>query len=215
MHYEKNIFIIYFNSCVSLLRGNYQTRENQKKLTIKDNNVKQLYKEEIQNAGINDIGKILEQYVSEINSIRKGGIFNDIVLRGFYRDNINVLVDNSKIFGVCPNRMDPPISKVSSVEIEKIEVQKGSFDVENQGSLAGTINIKTVEPSKDKKININLTVGSFSYFKGSTLISGGNDKASLLLVYEKSYSKPYKTGEGKKLQNINIQNLKMTINLMK
>ncbi|HIE59900.1 MAG TPA: TonB-dependent receptor [Hydrogenothermaceae bacterium] len=169
-----------------------------KKLTIKDNNIKQLYKEEIQNAGINDIGKILEQYVSEINSIRKGGIFNDIVLRGFYRDNINVLVDNSKIFGACPNRMDPPVSKVSSVEIEKIEVQKGSFDVENQGSLAGTINIKTVEPSKDKKININLTVGSFSYFKGSTLISGGNDKVSLLLVYEKSYSKPYKTGEGKK-----------------
>lgn len=169
-----------------------------KESTIKDDNTKQVYREEVQNAGISDIGKILEQYISEINSIRKGGTFSDIVLRGFYRDNINVLVDNSKIFGACPNRMDPPISKVSSVEIEKIEIQKGSFDVENQGSLAGTVNIKTVEPSNDEKININLTAGSFSYFKGSTLITGGNDKVSLLLAYEKSYSKPYKTGEGKK-----------------
>ena len=169
-----------------------------KESTIKDSNTKQVYREEIEDAGISDIGKILDQYISEINSIRKGGTFSDIVLRGFYRDNINVLVDDSKIFGACPNRMDPPISKVSSVEVEEIKIQKGSFDIENQGSLAGSVNIKTVEPSSREKININLTAGSFSYFKGSVLASGGNEKISALIAYEKSYSKPYKTGEGKR-----------------
>ena len=168
------------------------------KTTVKNDTVKQIYKEEIQNSGINDIGKILDRYISEINNIRKGGTFSDIILRGFYRDNINVLIDDSKIFGACPNRMDPPISKISSIEIDKIEIEKGSFDIENQGSLAGSVNIKTIKPSKKRKFKVNLTAGSFSYFKGATLLTGGNDKTSILIGYEKSLSKPYKTGEGKK-----------------
>ncbi len=164
----------------------------------KEKNYKEIYSEEINVEGISDIGKILDKYLTEINSIRKGGTFSDIVLRGFYRDNINVLVDDSKIFGACPNRMDPPISKVSSIEIEKVDIQKGSFDIENQGSLAGTVKVQTKEPSDKEKFNVNLTAGSFSYFKGSTLATGGNKKISFLIAYEKDYSKPYETGEGKK-----------------
>lgn len=82
------------------------------------------------------------QKLEGIWKIRKGGIANDPVLRGFYRDNINVLIDGVRIYGACPNRMDPPAFYVDFSEVKKIEVIKGPYDVRNQGSMAGLIEIK-------------------------------------------------------------------------
>jgi len=84
-----------------------------------------------------DLAEILSGYIPEINMVRASAIGNDIVLRGFKRDDINVLIDGAKIYGGCPNRMDPPAMHISIADIAKVEVAEGPFDVENFGSMGG------------------------------------------------------------------------------
>jgi hypothetical protein len=64
--------------------------------------------------------------------IRKAGIANDLVIRGFQQNNINVLVDGSRTYGACPSHMDPPAQHIDFAEVDRVEVSKGAFDVTNQ-----------------------------------------------------------------------------------
>ncbi len=57
--------------------------------------------------------------------------------------------------------MDPPTSHVLSNNIESIEVIEGSYDVENFGTLSGNVIVKTKQPSKEVKGEINLGAASF------------------------------------------------------
>jgi len=114
--------------------------------------------------------------IEGIWKIRKGGIANDIVLRAFQRENINVLFDGARIYQACPNRMDPPAFHVDFSEVKEIEIVKGPFDVRNYGSLGGTVNIKTVEPKKGFHGKLHLGGGSFRYFNPSLNLSYGRGK---------------------------------------
>ncbi|EDP73390.1 TonB-dependent receptor plug domain-containing protein, partial [Hydrogenivirga sp. 128-5-R1-1] len=160
---------------------------------------KNIYQEEIKLTRQIDLGEILSNLYPEINHIRKGFVANDINLRGFSRDNINVLVDGEKIYGACPNRMDSPIFHVSTPQVEKVVITEGPFDVKNQGSMAGVVNVKTKKPKKGLHLNAGLTAGSFQYKQGYVEVEGGSDKIKALIGYQKRYSKPYKTGEGQKI----------------
>lgn len=61
--------------------------------------------------------------VDGINIRRKGAIDDDVVLRGFQKDNINVLIDGVRVNGACPDRMDPPLYHYDqAVKTDKISV---------------------------------------------------------------------------------------------
>ena len=62
---------------------------------------------EVRESPARDKGEALKQ-VEGISYVHKGAIANDVVLRGFQKDNINVLVDGVRLHGACPSRMDPP-----------------------------------------------------------------------------------------------------------
>jgi hypothetical protein len=66
--------------------------------------------------------------------LRKGGIANDVVLRGLQSRDRNVLVDGTRVYGACPNCMDPPPFHVDFAEVDRVEIEKGLFDVRNQGA---------------------------------------------------------------------------------
>ena len=144
-----------------------------------------------------DPGEALSQ-MEGVWKLRKGGIANDVVIRGFSPKNVTILFDDVRIYGACPNRMDPPIFHIDFAEVKSIEVVKGAFDVRNYGSLGGTVNIKTEEPKMGFHGKINVGVGSFSYFNPSLRLSYGTPSFSILGGYSYRYSKPYKTGEGKR-----------------
>ncbi|MCF6331596.1 MAG: TonB-dependent receptor plug domain-containing protein, partial [Sulfurimonas sp.] len=59
-----------------------------------------------------DLAQALSSSVPSIDMNRRSGIANDIYIRGQKRDNISVDVDGTKIYGACPNRMDPPVSHI-------------------------------------------------------------------------------------------------------
>jgi iron complex outermembrane receptor protein len=165
-----------------------------KKETFKDS----LEIREVRESFAKDVGEALTK-LEGIWKIRKGGIANDVVLRGFYRDNINVLIDDDRVYAACPNRMDPPAFHVDFSQVEKIEVIKGPFDVRHQGSMAGLVNIIIKKPERGFHLKLNASAGSFNFINLSPVVSYADDKLGILVGYSYRYSKPYKDGDGKKI----------------
>ena len=144
-----------------------------------------------------DLGEMLSGSLPEITHVRTSAIGNDIVLRGFKKDNLNVTIDDAKVCGACPNRMDPPAMHVSSSQIASVEVQEGPFDVTQFGSLGGAINVVTKDPTKGLHGEVSATLGSYDYRKISTTVEGGNDTVQALVGYSRETSGQYKDGNGK------------------
>jgi hypothetical protein len=67
----------------------------------------------IRESGARDVGQALA-VVPGVWPLRKGGIANDVVLRGLQSRDLNVLVDGDRVNGACPNHMDPPPSTSTS-----------------------------------------------------------------------------------------------------
>ncbi len=130
--------------------------------------------------------------------LRKGGIANDVVIRGFQGNDLSVVVDSSRLFGACPNRMDPPVFHVDLSEVREIRVVKGPFDVKNYGSIGGTVELITERPRKGFRIKLSTIGGSFEHLNPNLKLSYRNGRGYLLLGYSYRFSKPYRTGEGKR-----------------
>ncbi|RXJ92808.1 TonB-dependent receptor [Malaciobacter molluscorum] len=160
--------------------------------------IKNVSKENIKSA---DLADALMKNVPSVSIVRRSGVANDVILRGQKKDNINILIDDAKIYGACPNRMDPAISHILTNNVENINIIEGPYDVENFGTLSGKIDIKTKEPKKGLDGEVNLSMGSFGYKKLSTQISGGNDFFKYLISASKEKSEQYKDGNGDDFYN--------------
>jgi iron complex outermembrane receptor protein len=113
-------------------------------------------------------------------SAKRTGLFGlDPVLRGFKEDQLNVLIDGTRIWGACPGRMDPPSSQVGIDELEGIEIIRGPFSVRHgAGTLGGVINLITKQPKRYEKPELHGSLnlgyddvaegkkGSFSLYGG-------------------------------------------------
>ncbi len=155
--------------------------------------VTDLSNEQIKSA---DLAEALTKNISSVSIVRRSGIANDIILRGQKKDNINILIDDAKIYGACPNRMDPPTSHVLSNNIESVEVIEGPYDVENFGTLSGKVTVKTKDPKENFSGDVNVGFGSFGYQKFSGTLSGGTEKYKVLVSASTETSDPYKDGDG-------------------
>ncbi len=155
--------------------------------------VKDVSGKEIKSA---DLAEALEKNIPSVNIIRRSGIANDILLRGQKRDNINIIIDGTKVCGACVNRMDPPTSHVLTNNIDTVEVSEGPFDVENFGTLSGIVNIKTIKPTQKLSGDFSLNAGSFGYQKFAAKVSGGTQRVKLLISASTEKSDQYKDGNG-------------------
>ncbi len=143
-----------------------------------------------------DVAAALSTSVPAIDMSRRSGIANDILIRGQKRDNISVEVDGTKIYGACPNRMDPPVSHIVANQIETIEVIEGPYDVTTYGNLSGGVKIQTKQPTKELKGQLNLGFGSWNYKKFGVSGSGGNDFIRMSITASTESSDQYKDGNG-------------------
>jgi iron complex outermembrane receptor protein len=157
--------------------------------------------EAIRESPARDIGEALAD-TAGVWKVRKGGIANDVVLRGLARGDLNVLIDGQRLYGACPNRMDPASFHVDFSEVDRVDVGKGPFDMKNQGSLGGTVNIVTQKPEEGWHAKANLAAGSFSYINPSATVSYGNPSFSVLGGYSYRTSKAYRDGEGRRFTEI-------------
>lgn len=143
-----------------------------------------------------DLADALTRNVPSISLIRRSGIANDIILRGQNKDNINILIDNAKIYGACPNRMDPPTSHILVNNIESIQIIEGPYDVENFGTLSGAVKIKTKKPEEELHGEVSVNFGRWNYEKQAMTFSGGTDKVRGLVSLSSESSGQYRDGDG-------------------
>lgn len=156
---------------------------------------------EVRESPARDIGEALKQ-VEGVNSIHKGAIANDIVLRGMQKDNINVLVDGARLHGACPGRMDPPAFHYDFAEIEQVTITKGPYDLSNPGGLGGTINALTKKPHKGIGGDISLTYGEWNNINSSVTASHATERYDALIGYAYKFSDIPRSGDGKRLTEI-------------
>lgn len=70
-----------------------------------------------------DVGELLSDSTG-LWTLRKGGIASDVVLRGLQSRDLNVLIDGERLYGACPNHMDPPSFHVDFAQVERIDVAR-------------------------------------------------------------------------------------------
>jgi iron complex outermembrane receptor protein len=153
--------------------------------------------EETRESSARDVGEAAA-HVTGIYKLRKGGIASDIVLRGFPSKDLNVLIDGQRVYGACPNHMDPVSFHVDFAEVDRVEIAKGPFDVNNQGSLGGVVNIVTKKAEPGLHAAGNLSTGSYGYVNPSATLSFGRKAFSILGGYSYRLSSPYTDGSGKR-----------------
>lgn len=151
----------------------------------------------VRESSARDLGEALTE-VDGVWKIRKAGIANDLVIRGFQQNNINVLVDGTRTYGACPSHMDPPAQHVDFAEVDHVEVTKGAFDVLHQGSLGAVVNIVTKAPGMGFSLKPSFTAGSFGYYNPSLTGSWGNRAIRILGGYSYRVSDPYTDGSGRR-----------------
>ncbi|WP_419600339.1 TonB-dependent receptor plug domain-containing protein [Thiolapillus sp.] len=143
-----------------------------------------------------DLAEALAKKSASVSLVRRSGIANDIILRGQKKDNINILIDGGKIYGACPNRMDPPTSHILTNNIESVEITEGPYDVENFGTLSGAVKITTKEPEEGMHGEVSLNVGSWNYLKGAATLTGGTDRVRAMASISRESSDQYEDGDG-------------------
>ena len=151
----------------------------------------------VRESSAKDLGEALTA-LDGVWKIRKAGIANDLVIRGFQQNNINVLVDGSRTYGACPSHMDPPAQHVDFAEVDRVEITKGAFDVTNQGSLGAVVNIVTKSPGMGFSLRPSFSLGSFGYYNPSVTASYGNRSFRVLGGYSYRTSDPYQDGSGRR-----------------
>jgi iron complex outermembrane receptor protein len=156
--------------------------------------VKDVHGEDIKSA---DLGEALFKQSPSVSLVRRSGIANDVIVRGQKKDNINVTIDGVKVYGACPNRMDPPVSHVLTNNIDYIEINEGPYNVEDFGVLSADVKIHTLQPSDEFKGDINLGFGSWGYKKAAISASGAiAENVKFLISASAENSEQYEDGDG-------------------
>ncbi|MCL4818956.1 MAG: TonB-dependent receptor [Vicinamibacteria bacterium] len=156
---------------------------------------------ELREIPANDLGAALGSEPG-LWSLRKGGIANELVLRGLQSRDLNVLVDGQRVYGACPNHMDPPAFHVDFAEVERVEVGKGPFDIKNQGALGGSVNVVTRKPESGWQATPNFAVGSFGYVNPSLTVGRGGRALSFLAGYSRRAGDAFEDGSGRRFTEL-------------
>jgi iron complex outermembrane receptor protein len=151
----------------------------------------------LRESGARDVGDALEA-LPGVWKLRKGGIANDVVVRGLQSRDLNVLVDGQKLYGACPGHMDPPVFHADFAEVERVEIGKGPFDLKSQGSLGGSVNVVTRRPEEGLHARAVLSAGSYGFVNPSATLSYGAPSFSAVAGYSQRRSDAFRDGWGRR-----------------
>jgi iron complex outermembrane receptor protein len=150
---------------------------------------------EIRESTARDVGEALAE-LNGVYKIRKGAIANDIIVHGFQSRNLTVLIDGDRVYGACPNGMDPAAFHADFAEVDHLDVGKGPYDVRHEGSLGGVVNVVTRAPAQGLHASPNLAFGSSGYINPSVTASAGTAAMSVLGGFSFRTSDAYEDGSG-------------------
>jgi iron complex outermembrane receptor protein len=150
---------------------------------------------EMRESRARDLGEALAA-VPGLVKVRKGGVANDLVVRGLQGKDLTVLIDGQRLDGACPGKMDPPAFHVDFAEVTRVEISRGPFDVKNQGGLGGTVNVVTERPQRGWHGSANATLASAGTRAASASMSVGGGRLALLGGASVRRADAYRDGSG-------------------
>jgi iron complex outermembrane receptor protein len=128
--------------------------------------------------------------------VRKGGIANDVVIRGYAEDDLTMLIDGARVAGACPNRMDPPAFHLDFAEVDRVEIGPTTARMAAQGSMGGIVNVVTKKPGSGFHTDIAVVAGSWDMVNPSATVSYGSESLAVLGGISHRSSQPYEDGSG-------------------
>lgn len=152
-----------------------------------------------------DLAEILADEMLEADLIRKAGYGNEVSLRGFGKNNLRISLDGSLVEGACGGRKDPSLSHINLLEVERIVVRQGPFDVTKAGAYGGSVDVVTRKPEPGLHGELTAKAGSYGYLGGGGYFTGGNEWIQALFGYSYSESDQYKDGDGRRLGSFTNQ----------
>jgi iron complex outermembrane receptor protein len=151
---------------------------------------------EVRESSARDLGEALT-LTAGVDKVRKGGIANDIVLRGMKRDDVTVAIDGAHVHGACPSRMDPPAFHLDYAEVDRVEVSRGPFDVTQPGGLGGVVDVRTRRASPGLGAELNLGGASSAQLESSGVASWGGERYDALVGLAVKAGEPFRSGDGR------------------
>lgn len=129
-----------------------------------------------------------------LSLISKGSFFaSDIYSDGFKRGDINVVIDGERYHNACPNRMDPPLTRVNPLSMSLISIYKSNSTL--QSGFSGSIEFKRKNPEEKFGLRLGLT-GSQINSQSFDAYAGINYAFNSLGLHFSS-GKPYKDGDNR------------------
>ncbi|MGZ0657008.1 TonB-dependent receptor [Coraliomargarita sp. W4R72] len=153
-------------------------------------------------SGTVGLAEALEAAEPGLSLVRKGGMSNDVVLRGLGGDDLSVTLDNRKIFCACSNRMDPPLSHATAETAARVEIAAGPFSLKRSGSLGGHINIVSAEIEPGWHGVTEFGIGTYGQQNHSTWMSYADDTFAVKVQAGYLTGDPYETGSGQKVTEL-------------
>ena len=149
-----------------------------------------------------DLAEILSDELVEVQMIRNSAYGNEVSMRGFGQENMKVMIDGGILEGACGSRKDPSLSHINMLKVRKLVIQQGPFDVKKPGCLGGYVDVITKKPKSGFDGEILGKAGSYGFYSGGLIVSGGNEKAQGLFGYNYSESDQYKDGDDRRLWEV-------------
>ncbi|NWO05532.1 MAG: TonB-dependent receptor [Alteromonadaceae bacterium] len=140
---------------------------------------------------------------SRVSLSRLGGRGLDPVIHGQSQERVDVLLDGMRVEGACPNRMDPPTSRLSSALPQVLEVRTSNQTL-RWGAIAGGQVIATTAAPEfgDSATTGHVTLGGSDNGDGVLAAASaavGNEDAYMRLSGGHEEANDYEDGDGDKV----------------
>ncbi len=136
---------------------------------------------------------------------RMGGRGVDPVIRGQSQERVDVLLDGIRVEGACPNRMDPPTSRLSSALPPVLEVRTTNHTLRWGPITGGQVVATTAAPDFSRGLTTgHLTTGGTDnghgrFTNGSAAV--GRDGSWIRLAAGHDEADDYEDGSGRKVRS--------------
>ena len=157
-------------------------------------------------ANYSDGSDFLKQ-INGISGSRMGGRGIEPVIRGQSQTQLNVLLDGSRVYASCPNRMDPPASWVALESYETITVLKGVQTLAwGAGGSGGTVLFERDTRALAQDEGLHGRVGAISNSNGTDYdaladVVLASEQAYLRVLADKRDNRNYKDGDGREVRS--------------
>lgn len=157
-------------------------------------------------SALGDASQLLKEQGVDFSAA--GGVSALPVLNGMMGDRIKVSIDGNELTASCANQMNPPLSYVSSSQIEVTQVIAGISPVRMGGdNIAGVIRVDQINPnftdSQELSWNKGYLAAEYQSNASHWLTSAGAEWSSrdLTIQYQGAYedAKSYDDGNGNRV----------------